>query len=108
MQLDSQNQLQLIKDMKVNKNNLWDHLLAYQLAMIGKRVSDIKDDPEWYFNNTLTEIQFSELKEYAIPLIKKTAKVSLERSNVLFNWWNLDYGLRIDNKEIKETKITEV
>ena len=51
---------------KVNRTNITDHLIEYQLQMIGKTVEDVKDDEEWYFNNTFTQEQHEEFKRYAI------------------------------------------
>ena len=80
---------------KITKQNLGDHLILYQLAMVGKKLSDILDDPEWYRNNTMTQEQFEEFKAYAILLIKKVHRCSQTRAVGYFAWFNLSYGLRI-------------
>ena len=36
---------------KVNRTNITDHLIEYQLKMIGKTVDEIKEDELWYNNN---------------------------------------------------------
>ena len=80
---------------KITKQNLGDHLIEYQLAMVGKELSDILDDPEWYRNNTMTQEQFEEFKAYAIPLIKKVHRCSKTMAAGLFAWFDLSLGLRI-------------
>jgi len=81
--------------MKINKKNLGDHLIEYQLNMIGKTIQDIIDDQQWYSNNTMTKEQMEIFKIYAIPLIKKVYRCSEKKAIGLFSWFDLQYGLRI-------------
>ena len=81
--------------MKVNRTNISDHLIEYQLQIIGKTINDIKDDPEWYHTNTFTPEQFEVFKAYAIPLLKKTFKFNKSKAESTFAWFNLQFGLRL-------------
>jgi len=81
----------------INRRNIQDHLVEYQLNMIGKTTDDIKDDEEWYYNNTMTEKQHELFKAYAIPLLKKVFKFNKAKAEQTFEWFNLAYGLRIKN-----------
>jgi hypothetical protein len=85
---------------KVNRTNISDHLVEYQLKMIGKTVLDVSDDPMWYFNNTMTQEQHEEFKRYAIPLLKKIFKFNKGRAESTFGWFNLQFGLRIKQEEL--------
>lgn len=82
---------------KVNRTNIADHLIAYQLNMIGKTISEIETDEKWYHNNTFTSEQFEEFKSYSIPLLKKIFKFNKSKAESTFSWFNLQYGLRIKN-----------
>jgi hypothetical protein len=82
---------------KVNRENISNHLIEYQLQMIGKSMSDILDDDKWYYNNTITSEQFEKFKAYAIPLLKKVFKFNKSKAERTFDWFNLSFGLRIEN-----------
>ena len=81
----------------INRTNISEHLIEYQLNMIGKTIDDVKDDEQWYFNNTFTDEQFEEFKKYAIPLLQKIFKFNKSRANKTFDWFISKYGLRINN-----------
>jgi CRISPR/Cas system endoribonuclease Cas6 (RAMP superfamily) len=82
---------------KVNRANITRHLIEYQLDMVGKRLVDTLDDDMWYFNWTMNQEQHEEFKRYAIPLLKKIFKFNKGRAEQTFDWFNLQFGLRIKN-----------
>lgn len=82
---------------KVNRANITRHLIEYQLDMVDKRLVDTLDDDMWYFNWTMTQEQHEEFKRYAIPLLKKIFKFNKKRAEQTFDWFNLQFGLRIKN-----------
>jgi len=82
---------------KVNRTNITDHLIEYQLKMVGKTVDEIKEDELWYNNNTMTEEQHEEFKRYAIPLLKKIFKFNKSKAESTFGWFDLQFGLKIIN-----------
>lgn len=79
----------------INRTNVADHLLDYQLAMIGKTIEEARKDDMWYFNWTLTTEQYEEFKKYSIPLLKKVFKFNTRKAQQTFDWFNLQFGLRI-------------
>ena len=87
-----------VKPSKINRTNISQHLIEYQLKMIGKTLYDVLSDEEWYFNNTMTEEQHEEFKRYAIPLLKKIFKFNKSKAEQTFGWFDLTYGLRIESK----------
>ena len=89
---------------KINRTNVADHLVEYQLDMIGKTIAEAHKTPEWYSKWTMTTEQFNQLQEYAIPLLKKVFKCNKRRAESIFGWFNLQFGLRIDddNQQITE------
>lgn len=80
---------------KVNRANITRHLIEYQLDMVGKRLEDTLYDDLWYFNWTMTRDQHNEFKRYAIPLLKKTFKFNKSKAESTFEWFNMQFGLRI-------------
>lgn len=80
---------------KINRTNISDHLVEYQLKMIGKTLLDVSGDEMWYHNNTMTPEQHEEFKAYAIPLLKKIFKFNKARAEQTFGWFDLQFGLRI-------------
>lgn len=85
---------------RVNRTNISDHLVEYQLNMIGKTMLDVKDDEMWYFNNAMTQEQHEEFKRYAIPLLKKIFKFNKGKAEETFGWFSLQFGLRIKKEEL--------
>lgn len=65
--------------------------------MVGKSMMDTLDDDKWYFNITMTTEQFTEFKKYSIKLIKKIFKCNTTKALRTFDWFNLEFGLRIKN-----------
>lgn len=58
---------------------------------------EIKDDPEWFKNKTLTDEEYLKWKEYSIALMRRELKMSKIRAEKEFLWLNLMYGLRTEN-----------
>jgi len=82
---------------KINRENIADHLLDYQLGMIDKSMQEAHMTREWYSKWTMTQEQHDAFKVYAIPLIKKVFKCRKQRAEDTFNWFDLQFGLRIKN-----------
>jgi hypothetical protein len=80
---------------KITRDNITSHLIDFQLKMIGKTRDDVKDDQEWYHNNTITREQITDFNVYALPLIKKLYKCNTNRAKNILGWFNLNYGLRV-------------
>jgi hypothetical protein len=79
----------------INRTNIQDHLIEYQLNMVGKTIDDAKKDEMWYHNITMTSKQQEVFKSYAIPLLRKVFKFNKQKAENTFSWFNLQYGLRI-------------
>lgn len=83
--------------MSINRTNVADHLVQYQLDMIGKTMAEAYKNEDWYYQWTMTDEQHSHLEAYAIPLIKKVFKCNKKKAQSIFGWFDLQFGLRIDN-----------
>ena len=79
----------------VNRLNIAEHLLEYQLNIIGKTTADATKDDLWFQNYTLTSEQHTAFKAYALPLLKKVFKFNTAKAEETFNWFKLQFGLRI-------------
>jgi hypothetical protein len=82
---------------KITRLNIAEHLVEYQLNMIGKTTEEAKKDDMWYFNWTFTQRQYDLFRGYAIPLIKKVFKCNTKKAEETFSWFNLQFGLRLKN-----------
>lgn len=85
--------------MKINRENITEHLVEYQLNMIGKSIQEVKDDELWFSNNTITSQQEEEFKKYALPLLQKVFKFNKKKAISTLNWFLLAYGLRVKDNE---------
>jgi hypothetical protein len=83
---------------KITRDNITKHLVEYQLKMVGKTLLDTLDDDNWYFNITMTQTEYEEFRKYAIKLIRKTFRCNRLRGESTFDWFNMQFGLRIKNK----------
>lgn len=81
--------------MVVNRTNIGEHLIRYQLELVGKTWEEAQNDDMWFFNWTITEEQHTKFKGYAIPLIKKVFKCNKKRAESIFSWFDLEFGLRL-------------
>ena len=82
---------------KINRLNIAEHLLEYQLNMIGKTMHDAMKNDIWFAEWTLTDEQHIEFEKYAIPLLKKVFKFNTNKAKETFQWFDLQFGLRIKN-----------
>lgn len=80
---------------KINRENIAEHLVDYQLAMVGKSMQEAYMTKEWYSKWTMTQAQHDEFKAYALPLLKKVFKCNKARAEATFSWFDLQFGLRI-------------
>jgi hypothetical protein len=85
--------------MKINRETIADHLVDYQLNMIGRTIAEAIKTEKWYSEWTMTEEQHEQFRAYALPLIKKIFKCNKKRAEGIFGWFNLQFGLRIDNEK---------
>ena len=84
---------------KINRTNVGDHLVEYQLELVGKTIAEAYKTDKWYSIWTMTDEQHEQLKTYAIPLLKKVFKCNKTRAESIFGWFDLQFGLRIDNSK---------
>lgn len=80
---------------KPNRENIAMYLVERQMSIIGKTFEDAENDKNWFHNNTMTQEQFLEFRKEVIPLIKKVFKCNKRYAENSFDWWNLNWGLRI-------------
>ena len=88
--------------MKINRETISDHLIEYQLDIVGKTVAEAYKTEEWYSKWTMTEEQHKQFQNYAVPLLKKVFKCNKRRAESIFGWFDLQFGLRIDNNPTQQ------
>lgn len=79
----------------INRTNITTHLIEYQLNMVGRTIEQARELEDWYHQWTMTTKQYEMFKSYAIPLLRKIFKFNKRRAEETFDWFNLQYGLRI-------------
>lgn len=89
---------------KITRENVAEHMIRYQLKMVGKTWEDALADQQWYKNFTMTPQQHEEFKAYCIPLIKKVFRCNKKKAEATFSWFDLEFGLRVA-EPVKESKI---
>lgn len=82
---------------KITRENLFKHLVVYQLDLVGKKLIDTLDDDNWHFNFTITRAKNAEFKAYALKLIRKTYKCNKKKGEEILYTFLLELGLRIKN-----------
>jgi hypothetical protein len=80
---------------KINRENVAEHLIDYQLGMIDKSMQEAHMTKEWYSKWTMTQEQHDKFKAYAVPLMKKVFKINKARAEANFQWFDVQFGLRI-------------
>lgn len=79
---------------KVNRQNISEVLLEYQLSQIGKTVKDALETLNWREVWDYSKEKEDKFKQYAIPLIKKVFKCSKGKAISTLDWYILHFGLK--------------
>ncbi len=82
---------------KINRFNIAEHLVDVQLKMVNRTMFEAMQNPDWFHEWTMTTEQYEEFRKYAIPLLKKIFKFNTNKAKETFNFFNLQYGLRIQD-----------
>lgn len=80
---------------KITRENITAHLIEHQLNMIGKTTNDAMKQVDWFSEWTFTQKQYELFRAYAIPLIKKTFRCNTKKATETFDFFNLQFGLRL-------------
>lgn len=84
---------------KVNRSNIVEHLLSYQLELIGKKIEDLDEEGAWLKELSTSQENYEKFRVYAIPLLKKIFKFNTNRAKSTFAWFDLMWGLKIEQNE---------
>lgn len=82
---------------KINRKTILSHLIDFELALAGKKLTDAVDAHDWRFDFTITNYQLEQFRNYAIPLLKKVFRCNKAKAESTFEWFWKNYGLRIKN-----------
>ncbi len=80
---------------KINRFNIAEHLVDVQLKMVNRTMFEAMQNPDWFPEWTMTTEQYEKLKAYAIPLLKKVFKFNTNKAKSTFDFFILQYGLKI-------------
>jgi aminoglycoside/choline kinase family phosphotransferase len=86
--------------MTSKKDEVLLEILNKQLSYFDKTVDDVKDNEKWYEENSFTEEQFEEWKNFSIELLRKKLKFNKTFAEKQFMWINLMWGFKIKENEI--------
>lgn len=72
-----------------------------EMAGYNKTYDDIikENNPTWFSDYTMTTEQCNQWEEWFIKTSRKKLKCSKKRSEKEFMWFNLNYGLKIDDNK---------
>lgn len=81
------------------------HLIdkMFEYANLDVKYEDVlgrKDD--WYAQYTMTQEQYEAWREYSVKYIKKEKKVPIKYAEREFAWFNLSYGLKVEQPKSPE------
>ncbi len=82
---------------KINRFNIAEHLVDVQLKMVNRTMFEAMQNPDWFNEWTMTTEQYEKLKAYAIPLLKKVFKFNTNKAKSTFDFFMLQYGLKIQD-----------
>jgi hypothetical protein len=82
---------------KTDRTNIGNHLMEYQLNIIGKTTVDTKENENWFTEWTITEKEHDIFKNYALYSLKKVFKFNNKKAKESFNWFIKYFGLKIKN-----------
>lgn len=80
---------------KINRENIADHLLEYQLNLIGKTIEDVAKEPNWLKVWSISQENHDLFRAYAIQMLKKVFKYNTSKAKQTFDWFGLGFGLKI-------------
>ena len=81
------------------------HLIdkMFEYANLDVKYEDLLDrKDDWYAQYTMTQEQYEAWREYSVKYIKKEKKVPMKYAEREFAWFNLSYGLKVEQPESPE------
>lgn len=80
---------------KPRRATMIQHLIEYQISLIGKTMVDTYDNDRWHSKWTLTEAQYNEFQKYSKGIIKKIFRCNSAKALSTFEWFYSIFGLKI-------------
>lgn len=71
-------------------------IINRMLSHTGKTVDTVRNDPQWFSNNTMTQTQADEFKTWCIGYVRTELKWPVKRASDWFRWFWMDQGLRVE------------
>lgn len=80
----------------------WDAI--YKMLEIAKHEEGIVYEPNWFSNYCMTETMCEEWKQWFLKECTKRFRMYKKKAESEFDWFNLMYGLKINNDYDPERK----
>ena len=81
--------------MKITRENIAQHLVEYQLKLVGSSLEHSAKNHNWRKLYSMDSGQYIGFKLYAVPLIKKTFKCNKVKAENTFSWFMTQFGLKL-------------
>ncbi|MDD5006505.1 MAG: hypothetical protein PHS33_08430 [Candidatus Omnitrophica bacterium] len=83
--------------MRSLKQDEYNEIINYELAFVGLTVKDVEGIDNWFHNNTMTNAQYEQWRDWTVEYLIKKCKVSRKEAEKWFRWININHGLRISD-----------
>ena len=87
------------KPNKINRKNLANHLMDYQLNLANKTRLDLVDDIDWKINIYISVDQYKQFRGYSINLMKKVLKINRKKAEQNFHWFYRLFGFNLKRND---------
>ncbi len=77
----------------ITRENVAEHLLEYQLNILGKTMSDTDKDEGWKSNWRMTKKQKEMFKSYSVGILKKVFRFNTSKALSTYEFFNKEFGL---------------
>lgn len=82
----------------INRENVSEHLLEFQMNILGKTMSDTIHESSWKKDWKLTHKQKTMFKSYATGVLKKVFRFNTSKARETYDFFDKNFGLSIHNE----------
>lgn len=82
----------------INRENVSEHLLEFQMNILGKTMADTIHESSWKKDWKLTHKQKTMFKSYATGVLKKVFRFNTSKAHETYDFFDKNFGLSIHNE----------
>ena len=82
----------------INRENVSEHLLEFQMNILGKTMADTIHETSWKKDWKLTHKQKTVFKSYATGVLKKVFRFNTSKARETYDFFDKNFGLSIHNE----------